>query len=131
MTVFVDTSALYIALDADDEMHQQVVGTLRGLLEEPLVTHSYVVAESTALVERRLGRRHARRLLTHLLAPVEVVWIDERIHRAATSAYLATTRRGPSLVDCTSFEVMRTLGLGTAFAVDRDFADAGFDVIPG
>jgi uncharacterized protein len=61
---------------------------------------------------------------------VDVFWVDETTHGAAASAYLCSRASGPSLVDFTSFEVMRKLGIRTAFAVDRDFADAGFDVIP-
>jgi predicted nucleic acid-binding protein len=131
VTVFVDTSALYIALDAEDEFHEEVAGAFRDLQGQGLVTNNYVVTESVALVERRLRRQCARHLLTHLLAPIEIVWVDESIHGHATSGYLAAGSTGPSLVDFTSFEVMRRRGIRTALTVDRDFADAGFDVLPG
>jgi predicted nucleic acid-binding protein len=39
-------------------------------------------------------------------------------------------RRRTSLVDWVSFEVMRRRGIETAFAFDRDFATAGFAVVP-
>jgi uncharacterized protein len=130
VTVFVDTSALYIALDADDERHVELAATFGELAGETLVTHNYVVTESAALVERRLGRRRARQLITDLLAPIEIVWVDESIHGQATSAYLAARSKGPSLVDFASFEVMRRRGIRTALAADRDFADAGFEVVP-
>lgn len=130
MSVFVDTSALYIALDEDDADHAKVAAAVRRLTDEQLITHNYVIAESVALVERRLGRRFAGRLLRDLLAPVEVSWVDEATHEVAVRTYLASRPRGPSLVDCTSFAVMRLHGIRTALAVDRDFADAGFDVIP-
>lgn len=129
MTVFIDTSALYALLDEEDERHQRTAAIFRELTDESLITHNYIVTESAALIERRLGRERARHLLTHLTSPIEIVWIDESIHNAAASAYLAS--HGPSLVDFTSFEVMRRHGITVAFALDRDFSDAGFEVIPG
>lgn len=38
--------------------------------------------------------------------------------------------RGLSLVDCTSFEVMRRTGTIRAFTLDADFARHGFEVLP-
>lgn len=129
--MFVDTSALYVALDAQDADHPRLAEAIRGLVDDhQLITHNYVVTESVALVERRLGRRYAVRLLEDVLAPVEITWVDEATHNSAASSYAAAGARGPSLVDFTSFEVMRKHGLHTALAVDRDFARAGFDVIP-
>jgi len=52
------------------------------------------------------------------------------LHRAATSAYLAATRRGPSLVDRVSFELMRHRGIMVVYAFDRDFRAAGFSTVP-
>jgi predicted nucleic acid-binding protein len=46
-----------------------------------------------------------------------------------TEAFLAAGSEGPSLVDCTSFEVMRRRAIATAFAFDRHFEAAGFAVL--
>jgi predicted nucleic acid-binding protein len=43
---------------------------------------------------------------------------------------LVASRRQVSLVDLVSFEVMRREGIDTAFAFDRDFERAGFQVVP-
>jgi predicted nucleic acid-binding protein len=43
---------------------------------------------------------------------------------------LAANRRSLSLVDCTSFEVMRQAGLDTVFTFDLHFREMGFKVIP-
>lgn len=61
---------------------------------------------------------------------LEIVWVDEELHRAATAAFLAAIRRGTSFVDWVSFELMRRRGIETAFAFDRDFAAEGFRLIP-
>jgi predicted nucleic acid-binding protein len=130
VTVFVDTSVLYAVVDRTDPDHALVSREFNALAGRPLLTHAYVVLEAAALVDRRLGRHIARRLLNDVLSPIEVVYVDERTHIAATGAYLTTGRRGASLVDFTSFEVMRAHDITCAFALDRDFERAGFDVIP-
>ena len=45
-------------------------------------------------------------------------------------ALLAASRRGLSLVDCVSFEVMRESGLKSAFTFDGHFREYGFTAVP-
>lgn len=130
MTTFVDTSAFYALLNGQDPVHRFAVEGLSSLAGTTLVTHDYVIVEAAALVHRRLGATAARDLLVDLTRPLEIVWIDESIHRRAASAFVNSGANGPSLVDCTSFEVMRARGIRTAFAFDRHFTDAGFAVVP-
>jgi predicted nucleic acid-binding protein len=80
--------------------------------------------------ERRLGLGALRRFVDDLLALVEVAWIDERLHVEAREALLAAGRRNVSLVDWTSFLVMRRHGVRRAFAFDPDFGAEGFDIVP-
>ena len=86
--------------------------------------------EASALAHRRLGWAAARALLEDVVPAVGVEWIDDRMHDAATSAFLASVRRPVSLVDWVSFELMRRRGIEAAFAFDRDFAVQGFATIP-
>lgn len=86
--------------------------------------------ESATLVRRRLGPAAARDLLEALLPPLQVVFVDEELHRMATVAFLAAIRRNISLVDWVSFELMRRRGIEGAFAFDRDFAAEGFETLP-
>jgi predicted nucleic acid-binding protein len=131
VTAFVDTSALYAAIDSDDGAHAAVAPALVELLDRDwLVTSSYVVVEATALVQSRLGMPATRDLLEELVPALDVVWVDEDVHGAAVAAHLAAGRRDVSLVDHVSFEVMRRRGIRAALTVDRHFAEAGFDVVP-
>ncbi len=128
MAVFLDTSALYALLDRDDAHHQEASQTFRSLLEArlPLATHTYVVVESVALVQRRLGVEAVRALTQDLLGVVEVVPVGEPLHCAALATLLASGRREVSLVDWTSFLFMRERGLKEAFAYDEHFWEQGF-----
>jgi predicted nucleic acid-binding protein len=132
LSVFLDTSGLYALLDADDTNHSRAAKTWSLLLErdEDLVTNNYVLVESFALSQNRLGLESVRVLQQRFLPLLRTVWIDEDVHRAAVVALLTTGRRRLSLVDCASFETMRRGEIGTAFAFDRHFAEQGFALIP-
>jgi predicted nucleic acid-binding protein len=128
---FVDTSALLAFLDRDAAQHARVVASIAEILaERRAITHSYVLVETEALVHRRLGNRVARRFLEDVVPILQVVWVDADLHGAAVSAHLQTLRRGSSLVDHVSFELMHRRGLRIALALDRDFAREGFELVP-
>ena len=132
MTLFVDTSALLAFLDADQPRHADTVEAWRRAIDDRdrLVTSNYVLVEVFALVQRRLGVDVLRALAGDLLPLVETLWIDEDLHAAATAALFTAGRRRLSLVDCTSFELMRRHGITHALALDADFERQGFGLLP-
>lgn len=132
MTELVDTSALFALLDADDENHRRARAHLQAVLadEATLLTHEYVLVETIALVQRRLGVGTLRRFLDDLLPLIDVAWVDEALHLEAREALLAADQRHVSLVDRVSFLLMRRHGVLRAFTFDSDFGVAGFEVVP-
>lgn len=131
MVTFVDTSAFYAAVDELDPNHAAAAETLRFLVDgEPLVTHNYVVLETLALTQRRLGAEAARTIVDQLLPLLDVAWVDRELHALAVTASIATGSRRASVVDWASFELMRARGIVDAFAFDSDFAAQGFQVVP-
>lgn len=131
MSVFVDTSAFYAYLDIRDRRHERVGVVLADAVRsERLVTHSYVVLETTVLLQRRAGLEAVRRFHVDVLPTCTVVFVDSVLHDDALGLLLTAGRRGLSLVDCVSFELMRRSGVSVALAIDRDFADQGFTVLP-
>lgn len=129
MTVFVDTSALYALLDRDDRTHARAKASWMSLLSDDpsaLVTTSYVLVETAALVQRRLGLTAVRALVEDIRPVIRTIWVDEALHDAAEQRLVGEERRGLSFVDCASFEAMARERTTRAFAFDRHFAERGF-----
>jgi predicted nucleic acid-binding protein len=119
-------------LDANDDNHNAAKQTWIDLVEQhiDLIITNYIVVETFALVQRRLGVAALRTLQEDVLPILQIHWITEMIHKAGTTALLVAANRRLSLVDCASFETMRTLGIKTVFAFDRHFSKQGFECIP-
>ena len=132
MRIFVDTSAFYALLDRDDKNHQKGKKAWREILEgdSTLVTSNYILVETLALLQSRLGLEAVRGFQEDVVPILKVEFVTPDMHRAGTAALLAAGRRGLSLVDCVSFEVMRDLGIKVAFTFDTHFKEQGFDIIP-
>ena len=132
MSVFVDTSAFFAVLDADDENHDAAKQMWEDLLKQEvvLICSNYVIVETLALVQRRLGIPAVRAFQEDVMPVLNVEWVDERLHQAGIASVLAAARRRLSLVDCVSFEIMRRLGIKTAFVFDPHFEEQGFECLP-
>ena len=128
MRTFVDTSAFYAILDRDDANHQKAKQSWSGLLQDQntLVTSNYVLVETFALLQSRLGLVAVRAFQEDVLPLINVEFVTPGIHRSGIAALLLASTRNLSLVDCVSFEIMRTLGIRNAFAFDAHFKQQGF-----
>jgi predicted nucleic acid-binding protein len=127
--ILVDTSALYALADVADRNHARALSLFSRVLRTgaPL-THNYIVVESLALIQRRLGLQPALRFCRDL-RHFRVHWVDDSIHREAVKELERIGHRGVSVVDCASFTLMRRLGVDTAFAFDPDFESQGFRLL--
>jgi predicted nucleic acid-binding protein len=132
MTIFVDTSAVYALMDADDRNHPNAASAWAGWLQRPVqfITTNYVLLESFALIQHHLGVQAARAFQDQVLPVMHVHWVTEELHDTATSLVLTVGQRDLSLVDCTSMELMRRLGQRTIFAFHHHFRDHGFTQLP-
>lgn len=132
MVILVDTSALYALLDADDANHAAAARAWRTWLdgEATFLVTNYVLVEAAALVQRRLGSAAVRELHESIVPVLQVDWVDATAHELAMRTMIASGRRGVSLVDAVSFEVMRRRGIPAAFTFDPHFEDERFERLP-
>ncbi|MGO8935238.1 MAG: type II toxin-antitoxin system VapC family toxin [Terracidiphilus sp.] len=121
MSLFVDTSILYAAVDASDRDNGRAQAILKS--GEPLVITDHILVEAWMLFSRRLGRSVAERFWDGLrggIAAVETVGPADI--EAAWQIGQSWQDQDFSIVDRTSFAVMRRLGIERAASLDDHFA---------
>ena len=121
MSLFVDTSIWYAAADKSETSNSRAKAILSA--GEPLVTTDHVLIETWTLIRYRLGRRAAERFWDGLpsgIATVETVGAADL--EAAWEIGTSYRDQDFSIVDRTSFSVMRRLGIERAASLDDDFA---------
>lgn len=130
--VFVDTSAFYAELDGTDPNHEQTKAAFGRSRAEGwrLVTTNYVVHESWAVIQVRLGWEAVEVWRDRLVAHCEIVWITQQLHELGEARCRQARQRHLSLTDCVSIEVMHRRGIRHALAFDEHFVREGFS-LPG
>jgi predicted nucleic acid-binding protein len=76
----------------------------------PLLTNNYVLLETAALLQHRIGVAAIRALHEEVTPLLQVDWVSREQHSAGVEAVLAAARKKLSLVDCVSFQTMRNRG---------------------
>jgi len=129
--IYADTSGLFAALVKNDIMHAKAGPAMERLLEEGYEIHttSYVLLETMALLQARVGLEAARQFENVLRPLLQVHWVDESLHEKAFKRLELRGTRGVSLVDCTSFVTMEDTGIRYVFAYDEHFSEEGFHLI--
>ena len=132
MSVFGDTSALYPLLVRTEPAHAPARAAFSDLLESnrPIWTTSFVLVETMALLQHRIGLSAARDFDEDIVPALRVHWVDEDLYHRGLERLWREDRRRLSLVDCVGFEFMKLKGITTALAIDPHFKEAGFDVLP-
>lgn len=131
MNVVVDTSAFLALLDASEKNHEQARRIWAQLVEQEalLFCTSFVLVETAALVQNRLGLSQLRAFHENVFPFLRVLWVDSSLYNAGMTTLLTANRRRLSLVDCVTFAAMGQTGLNSAFAFDAHFSEQGFDVL--
>ena len=130
MTVFIDTSAFYALASSSDEFHEKAKEHYRHLLEEnvTLFTSSTVLIETMALIHRRLGFDLVNDFMKATRRIIRIVWITEEILENAWHLMAKREDEHISIVDWTSFVIMREMKIDRAFAFDDHFRRQGFNI---
>ncbi len=125
--MLLDTSGLMCLFDRRDFRHADAQ-TLYDSAPARL-THSYVFAEFVALAHARgVPRAAALEYAVDLLSDleVEVVWVDEPLHRRALDLLRTRLDKDWSLCDAVSILLMQHGDITDALTTDHHFEQAGF-----
>lgn len=97
------------------------------------MTASYVLLELAALMMSPLQLPHAARveIIVTIRATrwIDVVHVDEDYDRRSREIMSRHRDKRYSLVDCSSFVLMKDRGLSSALTTDRHFEQAGFGFV--
>ncbi len=128
MKVFADTSGIFALLVGNDSMHQQARLAFADYSKHraQLFTSSFIMVETTALLQRRIGLPAVRDLNKRILPLFDIVWTDKEWYARAVQRLFLEGRKDLSLVDCLSFEIMESYDIAEAFAFDKHFDEIGF-----
>jgi predicted nucleic acid-binding protein len=126
--VFVDTSGFYGVLDGTDSFHDVARACWSRARAESwrLLTTSYVIHESWAVIQARLGWEALDAWRDRLVPGCQIVWVDETLHRLGEARCRQARERRLSLTDCISIEVMRQHGVREYIGQDDHFSREGF-----
>jgi len=125
--MLLDTSGLLCLHHEAESFHDEALRAYNTASRR--LTHSYILAEFVALAHvRRLPRLAALMFVAALLdnPDIEVLWVDEALHREAMALLLARLDKTYTLCDAVSFVLMRRRSLSEALTTDRHFAQEGF-----
>lgn len=131
--VFVDTSGFYAALDARDAHHARAAALVAETVRSGrrIVFTDYVITESLNLSVARRGHHIAVRMLDFLdqSRAWDRVSVDSAYFGKAALYFRKHGDKTFSFTDCTSFVVMKELGLRRVLTTDHHFHQAGFEVL--
>jgi uncharacterized protein len=120
---FVDTGA-WVALFVEVDVHYASAQQWLDSNDDRLVTSDYVVDEVLTLINARYRRQTAvqvgQALFDRRLA--ELIFLKKEDIGRAWAIFRSHGDKRWSFTDCTSYVLMRRMGISSAFAFDRHFS---------
>jgi predicted nucleic acid-binding protein len=130
--IFIDTAGWGHLIDQTQQYHSQAAFIYRSARQEKrkFITTNYVVAEIVALLTSpmRISRSAVIAFIESLKASphVKIVHINKTLDQQAWQLLVQHQDKNWSLVDCSSFVIMRQRSIFEALTTDHHFEQAGF-----
>lgn len=126
--IFFDTSAIYAYINRRDPDHRRIKSILAAFKGKLVITN-YVFDETITLVAARLGHETAVYVgnILRNSPQIENIWVTQNDEADAWKLFVERKDKEYSFTDCTSFVVMRRLGIGKSLALDGHFKQEGFE----
>lgn len=120
--MLLDTSGLLCVHHKDESQHPDALTFFQAAPSR--LTHSYVLTEFVPLCQvRGLPREAALSFVVDLIDNplIEMMWVDEILHRASLVFLQARLDKTYSLCDAVSFLLMRQRGVRDALTTDHHY----------
>lgn len=137
VAVYVDASALAALINSRDQNYANAQKLLKHLQLEKasLITTDYIIDEAATLLltRSRNGYYYALAMLNWVFDPnsnLRIEWVEKAIFKTATKIFRRFNKdKQWPFTDCTSYVVMKELGIKTAFTFDEHFRQMGFKIV--
>jgi predicted nucleic acid-binding protein len=128
--VFFDTSALFAFINSKDPDHKKVKDYLERFKGQLHITN-FIFDEIISLVTARMGHDNAVITGNALLNPKEFVLTRCKAadELKAWELFVNSHDKHYSFTDCTSFVIMKKLGIKKFLATDSHFLQEGFETV--
>jgi hypothetical protein len=133
--IFIDTGG-WVALEVPGESrHDAAMKCLEEIRKGrhgAAVTSDFVLDEVLTLLRMKIGLPAAESVARRSMESesVRIAYVGPETFRQAWEMMRGHRDKRWSLTDCTSFLLMKDLGISVAFALDKNFEEAGFTRIP-
>jgi predicted nucleic acid-binding protein len=128
--VFFDTSAIVAYFLEKDKNHLEAKRAIGRVVEKRmrLLVSDYVLDECITTMLAHAGHADAVKAGEFLLKSniVEIVWLDTGLKLRAWEYFKRYHDKSCSFTDCTSFVLMKEMGIKHYIAFDAHFRQAGF-----
>ena len=131
--VFVDTSGWVALFVENDQNHKKAVSIFEEIKSEkwPIYTSDYCIDETITTILARGNHKQSvlagEALFTSKV--IKIVHVCPDYLQAAWELYQKYKDKRFSFTDVTSFVIMKDLNIKKAFAFDREFIQAGIELI--
>lgn len=130
----IDTSAFLALRDKNDEHHQKAIRIAEYLIEhtnQTSLTTDYILDETYTILKKRAGHKLAVQFGEEIQQGTrfEIFYLTKELLDQAWLIFKKYKDKNFSFTDCTSFAIMQNYKITQAFAFDKHFEQAGFEVI--
>ena len=125
--IFLDTSGILALVMENDSFHDTALEMMKLAEAERvrILLHNYILIESAALLQNRIGLNASITFLQSATS-FDVVWVDSNLHAQAVEYMSQSGTSKLSFIDIISFLVMRSSGITEFVGFDKHFTNAGF-----
>jgi len=135
--LFIDTSA-FLALANDRDTYYKAARRLlmdlqKGRLRPSrLITSDYIIGETLTRIRFKVGHTQAVSWSRNIHSSniIELMRVDKTLYEDALAIFEKYHDKQLSFTDCTSFALMKSMGIDDVFTFDEDFRKMGFNSIP-
>ncbi len=132
--IFVDTSAWIMLINKSEIDHRAAVEIYGKMSKATFVISNLIIGETYTWLRKKVGYDKALEFLKAIDKKIErnqvkIIYSEPELEEQAVKLLEKYREHDFSYADAVSFSIMRNLRVKQAFAYDRHFLTAGFEIV--